>query len=145
MNLIKFEDKCVITRDSGGVKVDEFDNPINVKEIYNDKCRYQQGVQAYMGISVRNSLVFIPNRVKVEENDIVVVYVKEDAVKMQGVVTNPRYVELPLTGEKVTRIELSQVKEVLKDGDGDGSDEAENEDSEDAGQNDGNLNEGDGG
>lgn len=116
MNLIKFEDTCVITRDGGSVEVDEFDNPINVKEIYEGKCRYQQGVQAYMGISVRNSVVFIPKQLKVEENDIVSVMVKDDAVKVQGIVTNPRYVELPLTGEKVTRIELSQVKEVVEDG-----------------------------
>lgn len=116
MNLIKFEDKCVITRDGGSIEVDEFDNPINVKQIYEGKCRYQQGVQAYMGISVRNSVVFIPKQLKVEENDIVNVEVKDDAVKVQGVVTNPRYVELPLTGEKATRIELSQVKEVIGNG-----------------------------
>lgn len=120
MNLIKFEDDCVITRDGGSVEVDEFDNPINVKQIYEGKCRYQQGVQAFMGISVRNSVVFIPKQLKVEENDFVDVDVKDDAVKMRGVVTNPRYVELPLTGEKVTRIELSQVKEVLIEGDSDG-------------------------
>lgn len=121
MNLIKFEDRCVITRDGGSVEVDEFDNPINVEQIYDGKCRYQQGVQAYMGISVRNSVVFIPKQLKVEENDIVNVEVKDDAVKVQGVVTNPRYVELPLTGEKVTRIELSQVKEVLNEEEGDGN------------------------
>lgn len=116
MNLIKFEDKCVITRDGGSIEVDEFDNPVNVKEIYNGKCRYQQGVQAYMGISVRNSIVFIPKQLKVEENDIVNVGVKDNAVKVRGVVINPRYIELPLTGEKATRIELSQVKEVLNEG-----------------------------
>lgn len=134
MNLIKFEDRCVITRDGGSVEVDEFDNPMNVKEIYEGKCRYQQGVQAYMGISVRNSIVFIPKQLKVEENDIVNVEVKDNAVKVQGIVTNPRYVELPLTGEKVTRIELSQVKEVLNEGESESDKDSSDESS------DGNLN-----
>lgn len=112
MNLIKFVDDCVITRDGGSLEVDKYDNPINVETIYDGKCRYQQGVQAFMGISVRNSVVFIPFQIKVMDNDIVEVVVKDNATKVRGIVTNPRYVELPLTGEKVTRIELSQVKDV---------------------------------
>lgn len=112
MNLIKFVDTCVITRDNGSKDVDEYDNPLNIKQVYEGKCRYQQGVQAYMGISTRNSVVFIPNQVKVIENDIVEVEVKDDAAKVRGIVTNPRYVELPLTSEKVTRIELTQVKAI---------------------------------
>lgn len=112
MNLIKFVDSCLITRDNGSREVDEYDNPINIEKIYEGKCRYQQGVQAYMGISTRNSVVFIPNQEKIMENDIIEVEVKDDATKVCGIVINPRYVELPLTSEKVTRIELTQVKAI---------------------------------
>lgn len=110
MNLIKFVDTCVITRDNGSLDVDEYDNPINIEKIYEGKCRYQQGVQAYMGISVRNSVLFIPNHVEILENDIVEVV--SDMICKRGIASTIRYVDLPLTGEKHTRIELTQVKEV---------------------------------
>ena len=113
MNLIKFVDSCLITRDNGSREVDEYDNPINIEKIYEGKCRYQQGMQAFMGISVRNSVLFIPNHIEILENDIV--EVESDMIRKKGIASTIRYIDLPLTGEKHTRIELTQVKEVDKE------------------------------
>lgn len=136
MNLIKFIDTCVIIRDNGSTDVDEYDNPLNIEEIYKGKCRYQQGMQAFMGISVRNSVLFIPNHVEILENDIV--DVESDMIRKRGIASTIRYIDLPLTGEKHTRIELTQVKEVSNEGESDNdSDGDQNE-----GLDDGNLNEG---
>lgn len=108
MELIKFEDDVTITRD--GVEVDEYDNPITT-EVWNGKGRYQQGGQVYTGFLVRNSVLFLPEDVAVEENDKAIVTLTNGR-KISGVVGTVKNVRLPLTYERQTRMELNQVMDV---------------------------------
>ena len=110
MALIKFEDTCIITRDNG--EFDEFDRPI-IEQVYSGKCRYQQGVQAYMGISQRNSVVFLDGDVRVSENDVCTVTLT-NGVERKGNIKTVRNVEMPLTHKRTTRIELTQDTEVME-------------------------------
>ena len=103
MELIKFDDKCTVRRSSG--KYDEWDNPIE-EEVYSGKCRYQQGVQAYMGISQRNSVLFMEGIVLLSENDSVSVTLVSSGVERSGTVKTVRHIEMPLTHAKATRIEI---------------------------------------
>lgn len=108
MELIKFEDDVIITRD--GVEVDEYDNPITT-EVWNGKGRYQQGGQVYTGFLVRNSVLSLPEDVAVEENDKAIVTLTNGR-KISGVVGTVKNVRLPLTYERQTRMELKQVMDV---------------------------------
>lgn len=108
MELIKFEDDVIITRD--GVKVDEYDNPITT-DVWSGKGRYQQGGQVYSGFLVRNSALFLPEDVAVEENDKAIVTLTNGR-KISGVVGTVKNVRLPLTYERQTRMELKQVMDV---------------------------------
>lgn len=109
MELIKSEDTCIISRESG---YDEYDQPIS-DFVYSGACRYQQGVQAYMGISQRNSVVFIKGDVRVLENDICTVKLS-NGIERKGVVKTVRNVKLPLSGSRTTRIELAQDTETAE-------------------------------
>ena len=108
MELIKFEDDVIITRD--GVEIDKNDNPITT-EVWSGKGRYQQGGQVYSGFLVRNSVLFLPEDVAVEENDKVIVTLT-DGRRISGVVGTVKNVRLPLTYERQTRMELKQVMDV---------------------------------
>lgn len=111
MELIKFDDKCTIRRDSG--EYDEWDNPVET-EVYSGKCRYQQGVQAYYGISQRNSVIFLQGTVLLSENDVVSVTLASSGVEWSGKVVTVRHIEMPLTHAKVTRIEIIHDTEETK-------------------------------
>lgn len=97
----------VITRD--GEELDEWDNPVTT-EVWRGKCRYQQGVQAYLGISVRNSVVFIDGDIAAREYDRVTVTLTNGRV-VSGVAQTVKNVKLPLTGARQTRIEVKQAME----------------------------------
>lgn len=103
MELIKFDDRCTVRRSSG--EYDEWDNPVET-EVYSDRCRYQQGVQAYMGISQRNSVIFMEGTVLLSENDTVSVTLASSGVDRGGTVKTVRHIEMPLTHKKATRIEI---------------------------------------
>lgn len=113
MELIDVDANCIVTRESGGLEVDEYDNPINTEDIFNGRCRYQEGVQAYLGTSIRNSVVFIYRHVKIYENDIF--EIETEMIHKRGIAKTVRYIKFPLTGEQHTRIELIQVKDVVED------------------------------
>lgn len=127
MNLIKFVDSCVITRDGGSIKVDEYDNPINIEKIYEGKCRYQEKAKTSGGFSVRTCLVFIPGFIDIKENDII--EIENEMIHKRGIADTVRFIDFPLTGERNMRIELDQVKDVTEEddepplGDGDQDDE----------------------
>lgn len=110
MELIKFDDTCKVLRDNG---YDEWDNPIQ-EEVYSGKCRYQQGVQAYMGISQRNSVLFLDGDVRLSENDTVSV-VLSNGVERGGNVKTVRNIEMPLTHKRMTRIEIVHDMEKRED------------------------------
>lgn len=111
MELIKFEDTVDITRDSG--EVDEYDNLVTT-DVWSGKGRYQQGGQVYSGFLVRNSVLFLPEDVAVEENDRAVIVLANGRTLggIAGTITNVR---MPLTYELCTRIELKQVTDIRED------------------------------
>lgn len=112
MELINVDADCIVTRESGGLEVDQYDNPINNAEVFKGRCRYQEGVQAYLGTSIRNSVAFIYQHVKVFENDIF--EITTEMIHKRGIAKTVRYIKFPITGEPVTRIELIQVKDVIE-------------------------------
>lgn len=105
MILISFEDNCTIKR---GVSVDEFDEPIQTV-VYSGVCYYQQG--SYVNsqqMLVQNPIVFLPDvSLSIETNDIVEINTKFDR-HLESVVLSAREIELPITREKFTRLELKQ-------------------------------------
>lgn len=111
MELIDVDADCNVTRESG--EYDKQDNPIVIDGIYKGRCRYQEGVQAYLGTSIRNSVVFIYKHVKVYENDIF--EIETEMVHKRGIAKTVRYIKFPITGEQHTRVELIQVKDVDED------------------------------
>lgn len=111
MDLITFKDKCTITRakldESGRPVYDEYDEPI-VEEIYNGKCSYQAGGQTSLSIVVRNDQVYLPsNDVMVYAGDVIDV-VTARGRNRHGVVNTARDIEMPLTHELLTKIEIKQ-------------------------------------
>lgn len=109
MELIKFDDTCIIRRVIG---TDENDFEIT-KEVYNDRCNYQQGVQTYQGWSQRNSLVTLPGDVRIRENDLAIV-TESNGVKHECKIKTVRNVKLPLLGTRYTRLEIEYDKDVTE-------------------------------
>lgn len=107
MELIKFEDTCIISRVIGS---DEEDNEMT-KEVYTGPCNYQQGVQTYQGVSQRNSLVTLPGDVRIRENDLAMV-TQSNGVKKECQVKTVRNIKMPLLGTRYTRLEMQYDKDV---------------------------------
>ena len=107
MDLITFKDKCTITRvkldENGRPVYDEYDEPI-VEEIYS----YQAGGQTGLSIVVRNDQVYLPgNDVMIYAGDVIDV-VTARGRNRHGVVNIVRDIEMPLTHELLTKIEIKQ-------------------------------------
>lgn len=109
MELIKFDDKCIINRVIG---TDENDYEIT-KEVYNGRCNYQQGVQAYYGWSQRNSLVVLPGDVRIRENDLAKV-TESNGVVHECKVKTVRNVKMPITGARHTWLEMEYDKDITE-------------------------------
>lgn len=109
MRLIAFEDKCVIKRNTDGY--DEYDNPLQ-EVVYEDKCCYQEGGYSNaQRMFVRNPILFLPEvSVMVDANDVVEITTKFGR-KLTAIVARPREIELPITRQRVTRLELKQATE----------------------------------
>ena len=109
MQMIRFEDTCVIKRNMGGY--DEYDNPLQ-EVVYADKCCYQEGGYSNaQRMFMRNPILFLPEvLVLVDANDIVEVTTKFGR-KLAAVVARPREIEMPITRQRVTRLELKQATE----------------------------------
>lgn len=108
MKLIAFEDKCVIKRRLG---TDEYDEPI-MESVYSGECCYQEGGYSNaQRIFVRNPIVFLPEvSILVDANDVVEVTTKFGR-KLVAIVARPREIEMPITRQRVTRLELKQAME----------------------------------
>lgn len=108
MRLIAFEDKCVIKRRVGK---DEYDEPI-MDVVYSGECCYQEGGYSNaQRMFVRNPILFLPEvSALVNANDIVEVTTKFGR-KLVAIVARPREIELPITHQRVTRLELKQATE----------------------------------
>ena len=111
MDLITFKDRCTITRaklDEGGNAIyDEYDEPI-VEQVYDGACSYQAGGQTSLSIVVRNDQVYLPsNDVMIYAGDVIDV-VTARGRNRHGVVNTARDIEMPLTHELLTKIEIKQ-------------------------------------
>ncbi len=108
MELIRFEDSCVISRADG---YDE-DGGEALKEVYSDRCSYQQGVQTYREWRQRNSVVILPGDVRIRENDLAIV-TQGNGVRKECRVKTVRNVKMPITGERFTRLEMEYDRELI--------------------------------
>lgn len=109
MRNIRFEDKCVIKRNVGSY--DKYDNPLQ-EVIYDGECAYVEGGYAQVQrIFTRNPLVFLPTTSMLcDANDSIEIETKFGR-KLSAVVAIPREIELPMTRERFTRLELKQAME----------------------------------
>lgn len=109
MELLKFTDHCTVSRESG--RYDEWDNPIEADVIYDGECMFQAGGQTSLSIVTRNDVVYLPsNDVIIEANDVIDV-VTARGRRQHGVVNKARDIEMPLTHELLTKIEIKQSTE----------------------------------
>ena len=108
MELIKFEDSCIISRANG---YDE-EGGETTREVFTGPCNYQQGVQTYQGISQRNSLVTLKGDVRIRQNDLAIV-TESNGVRHECQVKTVRNVKLPLVGTRYTRLEMEYDKEII--------------------------------
>jgi hypothetical protein len=107
MQYIQYNDTCVIKRLSA--EKDEWDNETSYTEIYAGKCNYQKGGQTSLSIVTRNDVVYLPsNDVQINQDDIVDVTTNKGR-KASGVVNVVRDIELPISHEQFTKLELKQV------------------------------------
>lgn len=106
MDLITFDDKCVIST----TRINEYEEE-ELTSVYEGKCRYQQGVQTYQGISQRNSVVFIPSDEKIKEGYVASV-TESNGIVHEGRVKTVRHIKMPLTYERQTRVELEYDQDV---------------------------------
>lgn len=108
MRLIAFEDKCVVKRRVGK---NEYDEPI-MDVVYSGECCYQEGGYSNaQRMFVRNPILFLPDvSVLVNANDDVEVTTKFGR-KLTAIVARPREIELPITRQRTTRLELKQATE----------------------------------
>lgn len=106
--MVEFEDSCVIERKLGA---NEYDEPI-MEVIYSGACCYQEG--SYSNVQqmlVQNPILFLSNvSVLIEPNDSVKVKTKFGR-SYNAIVARSREMELPITRERVTRLELIQATE----------------------------------
>ena len=105
MDLIKFDDYLIVERSTG--EYDVWDNPVT-ETVFDGYGRYQQGGQVYTGFLVRNSVLFLPKDVSLNENDEVFVTLTNGR-RLRGVVGTIRNIDMPLTHDRFTRLELKQV------------------------------------
>lgn len=112
MQLIKFTDNIKVER-ATGVKDDWGKETTEI--VYEGKGRYQQGGQVYTGLLVTNSVLFVEGDLFLKEDDIVYVTLHNNRVK-RGIVGTIRYIEMPLSGTRFTRMELKQVTDAQSDG-----------------------------
>ncbi len=111
MDLITFKDHCAITRpkvdEYGNRLTDEYDEQI-MEKVYEGDCNYQAGGQTNLSIVVRNDQVYLPsNDVMVYAGDVIDVETSRGR-KRTGVVSTARDIEMPLTHELLTKIEIKQ-------------------------------------
>lgn len=107
MDLIKFDDWLLVERSTD--QKDEWGNMI-AERVYEGKGRYQQGGQVYTGFLVRNSVLFLPVDVALKENDEIHITLTNNR-RIRGIIGTIRNIEMPLTYDRFTRMELKQVQD----------------------------------
>lgn len=104
MELIRFDDYCTVLRDTG--EQDEWNIPTAEEVVYSGQCKYQQGVQSTLTNAQRNSVLFLKGVALLDENDSVSVTLKSSGRTRSGVVKTVRDIEMPISHQKYTRIEI---------------------------------------
>lgn len=105
MSDLSYNDHCIITRKTH--ETDKYDNPVGKRVIYDDCCDFQPGGQTSMSIVTSNDVVYLPEGVNVRPNDFIRVEPRL-AEPREGVVKLANVLELELTGDVVTEIEIKQ-------------------------------------
>ncbi len=105
MSELSYRDHCVITRNTH--EVDGYDEPVGSREIYNGRCDFQPGGQTSMSIVTSNDVAYLPKCVKVRPGDCIRVEPRL-AEPREGVVKLANILEIELTGDVVTEIEIKQ-------------------------------------
>lgn len=105
MELLKFEDTCVISRASGA---DEWDEE-SFEPIYEGACLYQEAwTDFYYPVVEHSSVVFLPsNDILIEINDEIVITTHKGRER-KAYAQSVKDIKLPLYGQEVTRIVLKQ-------------------------------------
>ena len=111
MELIKFEDTCRIMRnvknEDGDVIYDEYDEPTSAV-VYEGACCYLKGGQTSLSIVTRNDQVYLPDSgLGIELGDIISATTKIGR-EYQGVIGNVRDIEMPISRELYTKLEIKQ-------------------------------------
>lgn len=111
MELIKFEDSCCILRNNlnedGDVIYDEYDEPTSVA-VYQGNCCYLKGGQTSLSIVTRNDQVYLPySGLGIKLGDIISATTKTGR-EYRGVIGNVRDIEMPISGERYTKLEIKQ-------------------------------------
>lgn len=107
MSDLSYKDHCVITRSTG--EVGEYDQFVS-EEAYNGVCDWQPGGQTSLSIITHNDVVYLPGQVMVRENDEISV-TNRHGRRRDGVVKLANDLDLDLTGDCVTEIEIKQSTE----------------------------------
>lgn len=104
MQEIKFNDKCKITRATG--KYNEYDEPIT-ELVYEGVCKYQEGGASASRFITLNPLLFLPEIVMTDTNDIVEI-VTSTGRKRKSLVNIARDIPMAKVPINITRVELKQ-------------------------------------
>lgn len=107
MSDLSYKDHCVITRSTG--EVGEYDQFVS-EGVYNGVCDWQPGGQTSLSIITHNDVVYLPGQVMVRENDEISV-TNRHGRQRDGVVKLANDLDLDLTGDCVTEIEIKQSTE----------------------------------
>ena len=101
MQEIRFDDKCKITRATGKNKYDE---PIT-ERVYEGACKYQEGGVSASRFITLNPLLFLPEIVMTDTNDIVEI-VTSTGRKRKSLVNIARDIPMTKVPINITRVEL---------------------------------------
>ena len=104
MQEIRFDDKCKITRSTG--KYNEYDEPIT-ELVYEGACKYQEGGVSASRFITLYPLLFLPEIVMTDTNDIVEI-VTNTGRKRKSLVNIARDIPMTKVPINITRVELKQ-------------------------------------
>lgn len=104
MSELDYPDFCIITRNTGAL--DSNDNPES-EEIYRGACDFQPGGQTAGSIITHNDTVYLPRAVMVLADDGIEV-TSAFGRRRSGVVKLARELDLDITGDCSTEIEIKQ-------------------------------------
>lgn len=104
MQEIRFDDKCKITRETG--KTNKYDEPIT-ELVYEGACKYQEGGASASRFVTLNPLLFLPEIVMTDTNDIVEI-VTSTGRKRKSLVNIARDIPMTKVPINITRVELKQ-------------------------------------